>query len=199
VNVVGAGTLLVSIGTTVGGFAAESPTTSFVWWSIAAVTFVAGAILLLRPDPPVETIQSLTSLAEPTIEFVEEAADTPLPVRSKERRYLSRSPEQISALYMGKTTVQGDASFSLYEGQWIKVEGNVCNVVPLFGEVRGVNIDRAGSQTTLLALFRDKSRWPSLDVLEVGELVYLEGRIVAAHVDSVTLDDCEVLEEGSVS
>lgn len=80
----------------------------------------------------------------------------------------------------------------------MKVDGNVRNVVPLLDTARAVNLDLPGSRVIVHASFRDKECWPHLDVLSEGELIRVEGQLVAADRGGITLDYCELSDEPPV-
>jgi len=206
INRTGAGGLLVAVATVSAGFAFVGNAASLPLWIIAGVTFVPGAVLSLKSDAaasggstPQKNGDPVSAKGVKNLQPSEPVAKTVDADSKAGRRYLNHSPEDIVALYDGKTAVQGNAAFSLYRGQWMQVDGTVFDVGPR-PSGRGVNLTRPGRRIIVLAVFPDSSFWPDLDVLEVGELIRVEGRLTSADQLGITLDDCQLsVEPPSIS
>lgn len=121
----------------------------------------------------------------------------PVPEPERDRRsFMPVSPEDIAEICRGKTTVQATNALKDHFGQWMKVEGNVYNFAPLILGVYALNLNRPGSRVIVCAVFRDMQAWkPRLSILNKGERVRVEGKLVEADENGITLDDCEISDQ----
>jgi len=121
----------------------------------------------------------------------------PKPTTSARRRttadgrpLISRTPEELMAMYGKLTDVQGKLLIAPFLEKWIQIEGTVQDVSSR-GDIVRVDIN----EHPYVKVWFRQTDLPKLILLESGDHVTVHGRIEAIERYSVSLDPCVLVED----
>jgi hypothetical protein len=119
--------------------------------------------------------------------FRQQIQNAPAPVRELDtpRVFTKLTPEQIGAIYDGRTPLQGDVLFADEAGKWLETDGKVENVVP-----GGIFLRRNDSQQIVCSF--DNTWRAKLSVLRLNDIIRVVGKLALSQSkNSIGLTSCE--------
>jgi hypothetical protein len=149
---------------------------------------LTGTLEESRPLPPV---------IDPT------PSPEPEPV-PEERRFVGVTPFYLVSLFVNLTDQQAKPLIRPYIGKWLKVSGQLGDVLSNRETISQVTFNDAGPfsdpykqpyRPYTVYMYFDRAGWDSsLEVLPVGSDIAVIGRITRIDRHSVHLEDCELVE-----
>lgn len=103
------------------------------------------------------------------------------------------SPEQITALYEDKMTVEADQLLKRFKDHWMKIEGRVGNISD-HKHSTTIQIGSLADPPVLWLRFKDSRERQRAMVHRKGQVIRVLGRIDDASSTNLHLEDCEVLD-----
>lgn len=190
-------------------FLPAEPNASLAWWLFvgAVVCVVAGVLLFAWPrntEEPTATatqsgtgnvqIQGQTVNFQGTISTGEE--EIPSARLSDGRILVDVTPEYLTGLFRGHTTIQAERLFDAFVGKWMRVSGRVLDVTSEHGgsaaRAHLVYAEEPDSLSVFLS-FNDMSIIDDqVRVLKKGDWVTGIGQINSANPSYLSLENCEL-------
>ena len=107
------------------------------------------------------------------------------------------TPKDLTDFYVDRMDFEGDAAVERYLNKWMKIDGQLKNVVDRREYSRrwlGVYLELNPQLPTVSMFFNDQKWFDRLLVLRRGDPVSVLGRIHKVQRESVVLEDCELVE-----
>ena len=170
----------------------------FPWWPavlFVAFIYVAGPEMYRRATLPIQVSPtthlvlppSITSPSEDTSPAEKEVKPT------KEKIIVDASPDFFMNLYRDKMSVQADRLFNSYVGKWLKVSGNVKNIIASQSGRTSLFFKMDDERKTLFLSF-EKAWAEKVTILSRDQKISALCQIERAEIFDLYLGNCELLE-----
>ena len=112
------------------------------------------------------------------------------------RIFSPRTPKQLREMVKGKTEMAATSVIKPHLDTWIAVQGRVFEVSEMIaGDDICVAIKLEDEDETLVTMFFEKERWKrQVVILDKGDSVKARGKIRKVSEQSISLEQCELME-----
>jgi hypothetical protein len=108
------------------------------------------------------------------------------------RIFVNATPEYLSGLFKGQTVIQANTLLAVYIGKWMRLDGEVNDVLSRRGDRVQVMFIKAGSPITFMR-FHTEAWVDRVAVLRPGDRITVIGQIEEASSTQLQLDFCELV------
>lgn len=148
------------------------------------------------PHAPSAPREIISDAAPPKAERIE-AAPKPPPSSSGKRIYVGENitPKVLSAMFEGKTTLQGKRATEPFVGKWMRVSGTFKDLSMINERIASLSL-RHPYETSVRLYFR--TDFERLEILHGGERLTIDGEIERIDPATVALEKCEIVSMEAV-